>query len=234
MKFGQKINKARKNLGHWKEPEEIKVLEHFYVSLKTAIETSEAIFTAGVTQPEASMLYQGVFRPKVECPLGHTFLTDKQVKKIESVSMLTIIAKYGYNRNIALDIRGGPKELDWTGLYSFKNTIGATRVQNFLKNWRTPKEDIGKTLCIVMSWTQYSAEVPYPILSNTSQDLLYVKGRTILATRKHLVDCQRKIHLDTTYVQHLKHENDVSIMHLVNTQTDCKVTINQKEKINCV
>ena len=85
-----------------------------------------------------------------------------------------------------------------------------------------------------MSWTQYSAGVPYPILSKKTQDLSYVKGITILATRMYLNKCHRVIHLDTTYVQHPKRKNDVSIMHLVNTQTNSKVTINQKEKINCV
>ena len=47
-------------------------------------------------------------------------------------------------------------------------------------------EDIGKALHIAMSWTQYSAGVSYPILENTSQDLSYVKGRSILSVRKHL------------------------------------------------
>ena len=75
---------------------------------------------------------------------------------------------------MATDIRGGPKELGGAGFYSFKNTIGATGVQNFIKNWRTPKVDIGKILRITMAWTQYSAGVPYPILSNTSQNLSYV------------------------------------------------------------
>ena len=42
------------------------------------------------------------------------------------------------------------------------------------------------------------------------------------------------IHLNKTYVQHPKRINDVSIMHLVNTKTMRKVTMNQKEKINCV
>ena len=44
----KKIDKARKNLGHCKEPEEIEVQKQFSVSLKAAIKTSEAIFTAGV------------------------------------------------------------------------------------------------------------------------------------------------------------------------------------------
>ena len=123
-----KIDKARKNLGHWKEPEEIKDPKQFPVLLKTATETSEIIFTAGVTRKEVAMLYQGVFRLKVEYPLGQTFLTDKQVKNIGSASMPKIIPKYGYNKNTALDIRRGPKELGGAGFYSFKNTIGATRV----------------------------------------------------------------------------------------------------------
>ena len=73
---------------------------------------------------------------------------------------------------MALDIRGESKELGGAGFDAFKNTIGATRVQYFLKNWRITTEDIGKTLLIVMSLTYYSAGVPYPILSKTTQDLI--------------------------------------------------------------
>ena len=63
-----------------KNPAEIKESKQFPVSVKTATETSDKIFTAGVTRPEAAMLYQGMFRPKVEYPLGQMFLIDKQVK----------------------------------------------------------------------------------------------------------------------------------------------------------
>ena len=86
-----------------------------------------------------------------------------------------------------------------------------------------------------MAWIQYSAGVPYPILSNTAPDLLYEKGRTVLIeTRIFLNDFNGVIHLDNNYVQHPAQTNDVSIMNLVNTQTIHKVTTNQKEKINCV
>ena len=129
-----------------------------------------------------------------------------------------------------MPIRGGPKELGGAGFYSFKNTIGASGVQHFIKNWRTPWEDIRKALRIAMSWTQYSAGgVLYPILSNTSQDLSYVKGRTILlSVRNHLQEYNGKIHLDTTYVQHPLRKKYVSIVDLVNTQTIHKVNINKK------
>ena len=46
----KKIDEARKNLGHWKEPQAIKIPKQFESSLKTAIDTSAAIFTAGLTK----------------------------------------------------------------------------------------------------------------------------------------------------------------------------------------
>ena len=103
--------------------------------------------------------------------MAQSFLTEKKVKKIESVSVPKIMAKCGYNRTTALQIRGGPKELGGAGFYLFLNTIGASRVQHFWKNWKTLWEDIGKALHIAMSWTQCSAGVSYPIFSNTSQEL---------------------------------------------------------------
>ena len=77
--------------------------------LKITIVTSESIFTVGVTQQEALMLYQGVYQPKTEYQPGQTFLTNKQVKTIESTALPKVIAKYAYNRSIALDKRGGSK-----------------------------------------------------------------------------------------------------------------------------
>ena len=136
-----------------------------------------------MNQQEATVLYQGVFRPKVEYPFAQLFLTDTQVKKIESVSLPKISAKCGYNRATALPIRGGPKELGGAGFYAILNIIGAARVQHFLKNWRTPWEDIGKALRITMAWTQYTSGVSYPILTNTSQDFSYIKERTILSVK---------------------------------------------------
>ena len=101
-----------------------------------------------------------------------------------------------------LPIRGGPKEIGGAGFYSFQNTIGVSCVQTFLKNWRTPSEDIGKALYIAMAWTQYSADLSSPILKNISQELSYVEGRAVLSVRQHLEECQAKLHLNTSYVQH--------------------------------
>ena len=104
----RKIDERRKNLGHWKDPEEIKEPAQFQVSKTTATKKSEAVFTAVVNQQEAAVLYQGVFRPKVEYPLAQWFLPDKHVKKTESVSLLKILVKFRYTRAMASPIKGGP------------------------------------------------------------------------------------------------------------------------------
>ena len=65
---------------------------------------SELIFIVGVTQPEAQMLHQGVYYPKIVYLLRQTFLTDKHVQKIELTSLPKIIAKCGYNKNMHLGI----------------------------------------------------------------------------------------------------------------------------------
>ena len=85
-----------------------------------------------------------------------------------------------------------------------------------------------------MAWTQYSTGVSYAILKNTSQELSYVKQRTVLSVRKSLKECQAKLHLDTPYIQYSLRKKDIAIMDLVNTQTTYKMSTNQKEKLNCV
>ena len=116
----KKIDKARKNLGHWKEPQVIKLPKQYKQSLETAVDTSENIFTAPLTRKEAATIFQGVWRPKVEYPLGQTYLTDKHVNKIESASLPKVIAKCGYNRNMPIEIRGGLEELGAARSNSFK------------------------------------------------------------------------------------------------------------------
>lgn len=75
-------------------------------------------------------------------------------------------------------------------------------IHYFIKNWRTPTEDIGKALCVGMAWTRYSTGVLYPIIFNTAIVLSYMKSRTVIATRKFLQKCNYVINLNITYLQH--------------------------------
>lgn len=72
---------------------------------------------------------------------------------------------------------------------------------HFVKNWRTPREDIGIMIYKVYAWTQYQADVLYPILENTGTDLSDISGRTILATRNSLNEINAIVRLDNKYLQ---------------------------------
>ena len=95
----------RKNLDHWKEPEEIKVPKQFSVSLKTAIETSEAIFTSGVKQKNSNAVSKSV--PITVRISIRTYFHDRQASEedrigitITNICKMTIQQKlcYGYTR----------------------------------------------------------------------------------------------------------------------------------------
>ena len=65
--------------------------------------------------------------------------TKKQVKKIESLLPLKKITKCGYNRNMATDIGGGPKELGGAGFYSFKKNDWSGKNTTFHKELENTK-----------------------------------------------------------------------------------------------
>ena len=123
MKYGEeieirtkKIDKARKNFGHWKEQEEIKVPKQFPVTQKKAIETSKAIFIVGVTRKEAAMLYQGVYQPTVV----KTDLLDQQVSEED---IIDINAKNYHNMWIQQKLGSGytrrTKRTGWSRILFF-------------------------------------------------------------------------------------------------------------------
>ena len=145
--------------------------------------------------------------------------------------MPKIYSKCGYNRNTSRNVLYGPEQLGGAGFIPLKVATGTGRCLNFIKNWRTPTEDVGKTLRIVYAWTQYQAGVSYPLLEKTNTDLEYVQGRFVLETRAYLEEIDATIHLDVNYVQRSLRVNDVAIMEHAN---NFDFTLIQMKRINCV
>ena len=48
---------------------------------------------------------------------------------------------------------------------------------HFLKFFRSPREDAGKLIRIVLAWTQFQSGLPFPILSLLATDISYMDGR---------------------------------------------------------
>jgi hypothetical protein len=177
------------------------------------------------------MLYRSVWKPAVEYTLPQSFLSKQQFKKIEQACMPKLYAKCGFNRNTSRAVLAALIELgvgDFTPLYV---TAGTGYVTHFLKNWRTPKEDIGQQLRILYAWYAYQSGVSYPVLEHPDCRLYYISGREIEGVRTYLKEIDGKVVLYNKYIRTKLRVNDRSIMERV---TELALTQKQQERINCV
>jgi len=224
------IFQPRKNLGHLKSPSQSAITQAIAIE-KTATGLTDAVDRCGGTRSEVRMLYESVWKPAVEYVIPQSFLSEKQLSKIERASMPKLIAKCGFNRNTSRAVLAGPIELGGGGFTPLKVTAGTGYVNHFLKNWRSNTEDIGKQLRILYIWTVLQAGVSFPLLEQPEQELDYVKGKVIPATRKYLKEIDAKIHLDNTFIRPILRANDKCIMDNV---IKMELTAIQRERINCV
>jgi hypothetical protein len=224
------IFQTRVNLGHAKSPASTCKTE-FERTMKKAVDISNAIVQCGGTRSENSMLYKAVWKPAVEYILPQSFLSEKQLKTIEKASMPKLYAKCGFNRNTSRAVLAGPIELGGGGFTPLYATAGTGYVTHFLKNWRTPTEDIGKQLRIVYAWSAYQSGVSYPLLEHPGRPLDYISGKVIPGLRKYLNEIDGTIVLHNKYIRPKLRVEDKCIMDRVN---ELSFTQNQRERINCV
>ena len=83
---------------------------------------------------------------------------------------------------------------------------------HLLKNWRTPKEEVGKIPRIVYAWTAEVVGVTYPLLEKPKQHLPHIKGKLIPALRDALSKVGAKITVDNNYIWPKLRENDCALM----------------------
>jgi hypothetical protein len=168
------VHQTRINLGHAKATGDTCTTE-FGRTLKKADNIGDAIGQCGGTRAE-KMLYRSVWKPAVEYTLPQSFLSKQQLKKIKQSFMPKLYAKCGFNRNTSRAVLAAPIELGGGGFTPLYVTAGTGYVTHFLKNWRTPTEDIGKQLRIVYAWYAYQSGVSYPVLEHPDRKLDYISG----------------------------------------------------------
>ena len=221
----------RKNLGHYKAPASRYIVQTAKI-LEKAHALSDAIAKCDISRTEAKLLYDSVFRPAVEYPIPQSFLSRKQLTTIEQKTLPQIFAKCGYMRNTSRKILFGPAPIGGGGFIPLYAVAGAGYVQHFLKHWRTPKEQAGRLVRIVLAWSQYQAGVSYPILHQPDTELPYMQGRFIPALRRYLSDIGGSIAIHPTYAPAPLRRNDRSIMEYAMSLS--KYTDHQLKKLNSV
>jgi hypothetical protein len=142
------IYQTRINLGHVKSPAEGRRTECDRTE-KKAVTIADAIVKCGCTRSEARLLYQAVWKPAVEYVIPQSFLSEKQLGKIEKASMPKLYTCCGFNQDTSRAVLAGPIELGGGGFTPLKVVAGTGYATHFLKNWRTPNKDIGKKIRIV-------------------------------------------------------------------------------------
>jgi hypothetical protein len=128
-------------------------------------------------------------------------------------------------------VLGGPANLTRGGIIPLVATTGAGEVLQFIKNWRTPNEDIGRVLRIVYAWCQYQARVSFPLLEQPEESITYLQGKVIPSLREYLSKIDGKLKLDKTYIRKKLRANNIAIMDIVRQVGFTEV---QEHQINCV
>jgi hypothetical protein len=168
--------------------------------LKRAANIGDAIAQCGGTRAEKNAVYRSVWKAAVEYMLPQSFLSKQQLKKIEQACMPKLYAKCGFNRHTSRAVLAAPIELGGGGFTPLYVTAGTGYVTHFLKNWRTPTEDIGKQLRIVYAWYAYQSGVSYPVLEHPDRKLDYISGRVIQGIRTYVDGIDGKIVLHNKYI----------------------------------
>jgi hypothetical protein len=130
---GKSIYQPRLNLGYLKAPVRTGI-KHFKKVLTNATGIADAVVKCGRTREESRMYYDTVWHPAVDYTLSQSFLSERQLKKIESSCLPKIISKCGYNRNTSRAVLGGPANLIRGGIIPLVATTGAGEVLHFIKN----------------------------------------------------------------------------------------------------
>ena len=124
-----------------------------------------------------------------------------------------------------------PQELSGGNFIPLHVTASAGRVMHFVRNWRTPTENIGTIIRIVYAWTQSNAGVSFSVFESPDTKIPYLRGRVIPAIRSFLCDIGATIVLDNTFVQPKLRTNDICIMDVAIKMCFTK---NQLERLNAV
>ena len=183
------------------------------------------------TRAENRMMYNTIFKPSVEFPLGQSFLSQKQINSIERKTLPKIKAMCGFNRNTSKAIMEAPIELSGGGFIPLHVTASASSVMHFVRNWRTAEEDLGKIIRITYARAQFNAGVSFSLFERPDVKLPHLRGTVINSLRSYLSSIDAKIHLDNPMIRPSLRENDRSIMDIALQQD---LTDIQTERINAV
>jgi exonuclease III len=201
---------AHKTLGHYKEPSGIQVQQ--VAKLKDKSDSiTEFLWRMPLTRSEAWTYYSACYLPSVTYPLTASFLTSKQLQKVQTRAMSIIVPRCGYNRNTHRSIIYGPHRLGGAGFRHLAVEQGVLQVTYFLRHVRQQSQ-VGKLILCALSWLQLSVGVSYPVLEQPLNPLPHIESLWLTSLRDFLASHKLSIQMTDTGIPPLQREHDTYIM----------------------
>jgi len=183
---------------------------------KKCKEYAKVINCSQLTRRETQLFYQAIYRLSVEYPLPVCYFTFKELDSIQKPSHRAMVSHCGYNRSTALAVQYGPKYLGGAAFFHLYDLQGYGQVQHFLKFWRTPWTQPGRTLRIAAQWAQVNAGTSIFILSDVNTKLPHLESKWMASLREYLASVHGSIEIDhKPIVPPLQRQHDQYIMDTV-------------------
>jgi hypothetical protein len=204
---------AHKTLGHYKEPMGIQKVQFQRLKEKSD-QATEFLWTTHLTRQEAWTFYHSCYLPSVMYPLTSSFLSEKQLDKIQQKAMTIIYAKCGFNRHTKREVLFGPRELGGAEFSRLFIKQGIAQAQYLLRHWRI-HSTIGKLMKCALAWIQLSLGVSFPLLERVHVSLPHLESKWFASLRRFLATIDAAIQLDNPEVPPTQREHDEYIMDLI-------------------
>ena len=201
---------AHKTLGHYKEPAGIQV-EQIAKLKEKSDRITEFLWKMPLQRNEAWTYYTACYLPSVCYPLTASYLTSKQLHKVQTRAMSIIIPRCGYNRHTYRSIIYGPHHIGGAGFRHLYTEQGLLQVAYLLRHIRTPSQ-IGTLLRCTLSWLQLSLGVSFPVMAQPAVPLPHMEAKWISSMRTFLAEQTLSIQLATDSVPAPQREHDSYIM----------------------
>jgi exonuclease III len=204
---------AHKTLGHYKEPFGLQKTQFRKLKEKSD-QITEFLWSTYFTREEAWTFYRSCYVPAVTYPLTSSFLSNSQLKAIQTKAMTIITAKCGFNRHTKSEVLYGPRNLGGADFCHLQVQQGIGQTTYFLRHWRS-QSSVGKLLKCTMAWAQLTAGVSYSIMERTEDPLPHLESKWLASIRTFLASISASLHLDDPGIPPLQREHDWYLMDMI-------------------
>ncbi len=133
---------------------------------KQAVMYTRAFQQTHMSQCEANVLYRACFLPALVYTFPATWLPDKFLEQLHTLSTSTILNKMGLHRNLPRSLVFAPRNLGSIGLSNLIHKQSIQQVLILLRHLRA-QTNLSKTLEILLRTYQLWAGLRYHVLENT-------------------------------------------------------------------